>query len=135
MTKEEFLRLDWDDSHIGYDMQVGQYRIIAYITYSNKYPGCLCLVAGDKEFPVINSGCGFRRDLRNPCPADVIKILKTNSFERVITIMDGVAYDLKPGAMYVNGIDSEVLFICEETPYTSGNITKDDNEDFNIDEI
>lgn len=111
MTKEEFLRLDWDDSHIGYDMQVDQYRTIAYITYSNKYPGCLCLVAGDKEFPAINSGCGFHRNFRNPCPADVIQILKENSFEKVVAVIDGVAYDLKPGVMYVNGIDSEVLFM------------------------
>lgn len=44
MTAEEFKNMDWNDSHVGYDMQIGNYRKIAYLTLSRQYPDCLCLV-------------------------------------------------------------------------------------------
>lgn len=48
MTRSEFLSMDWSDSQIGYDMQVGvpdgDSRTIAYLTLSKKYPNSLCLV-------------------------------------------------------------------------------------------
>lgn len=63
MTRSEFLSMDWSDSQIGYDMQVGvpdgDSRTIAYLTLSKKYPNSLCLVTDSKEFPVMNSGCGL----------------------------------------------------------------------------
>ena len=31
MTRDEFLNLDWNDSHICYDIQVEQYRTITYL--------------------------------------------------------------------------------------------------------
>lgn len=107
MTKQDFLNMDWNDSHISYDMKVGNFRTITYLTLSNKFPKCLCLVTDNKDFQTMNTGCGISR---NPCPDDVIKILKRHEIDRVIAIIDGIAYDLLPNVMYVNGIDSEVCF-------------------------
>lgn len=117
MTREEFLNLDWDDSHIGYDMQINDskersFRTIAYITMSEKYPGTLCLVAGSKDFPVRNTGCGLSN---NPAPFDVIELLRRHKLlKKVIAVKDDKAYDLTPGIMHVNAMDMEVLF--EITP-------------------
>ena len=107
MTKQEFLNMDWNDSHVSYDMKVGNFRTIAYLTLSNKFPKCLCLVTDNKDFQVRNTGCGISRD---PCPDDVINYLKGHEIDRVIAIIDGIAYDLLPDVMYVNYIDSEVYF-------------------------
>lgn len=107
MTKQEFLNMDWNDSHVSYDMKVGNFRTIAYLTLSNKFPKCLCLVTDSKDFQVMNTGCGISR---NPCPDDVIRILKGHEIDRVIAIIDGTAYDLLPDVMHVNYIDSEVCF-------------------------
>ena len=107
MTKQDFLNMDWNDSHVSYDMKVGNFRTIAYLTLSNKFPKCLCLVTDSKDFQVMNTGCGISR---NPCPYDVIKILKRREIDRVIAIIDGIAYDLLPDVMHINGVDSEVCF-------------------------
>ena len=96
MTRQDFLNMDWNDSHVTYDMQVGS-RTIAYITLSKKYSHCLCLVADNKDFPIRNSGCGISK---NPCPMDVI---------------DNKVYDLDAKTMYINGIDSEIAF--KEIPF------------------
>ena len=113
MTRDNFLNMDWNDSHIGYDMKVGHFRNIAYITLSAKYPNCLCLIADNKDFPMKNSGCGISK---NPCPADVIEFLnKRTHINRIITIIDGNVYDLDPQIIHINGIDSEVLF--NEIPF------------------
>ena len=107
MTKQEFLNMDWNDSHVSYDMKVGNSRTIAYLTLSNKFPKCLCLVTDNKDFQVRNTGCGISR---NPCPDDVINFLKRHEIDRVIAIIDGIAYDLLPDIMHINYIDSEVYF-------------------------
>lgn len=107
MTKQEFLNMDWNDSHVSYDMKVGNSRTIAYLTLSNKFPKCLCLVTDNKDFQVRNTGCGISR---NPCPDDVINFLKGHEIDKVIAIIDGIAYDLLPDVMHVNYIDSEVYF-------------------------
>lgn len=113
MTATEFKNMDWNDSHVGYDMQVGNYRRIAYLTLSRQYPDCLCLVTDNKDFPILNSGCGISH---NPCPGDILKLLEKHpDINRIITIIDGIPYDLKPGIFYVNGIDSEIMF--DEVPY------------------
>lgn len=122
MTAEEFKNMDWNDSHVGYDMQVGNYRTIAYLTASNKYPGCLLLVADNKDFPIRNSGCGLSS---NPCPADVLEILEKHEFDRIAVIIDGVLYDLQPGIFHVNGIDSQIMF--DEIPF---DFLKEADKDF-----
>ena len=117
MTREEFLSIDWNDSHITYDITVGNYRTIAYLTISNEYPNSLCLVTGSKKFPTRNSGCGIHK---NPCPYDILYYLKTHKdIEKIIVIMDDIAYDIVPNIIdnvpkYINGIDMEILFPIEK---------------------
>ena len=129
MTREEFLAIDWNDSHVGYDMQVSNYRTIAYLTTSRKYPNCLCLVTDNKDFPVLNSGCGYGI---NPSPADIITILEKRQFiNRIVAVIDGEVYDLKPGTIYVNGIDNEVMF--DEIPFdTNLQLETNDKEELDI---
>jgi len=118
MTREEFLNIDWSDSHIRYDMQVTnnesiRYRTVAYVTMSKEVPNCLCLVTGSNKFPVRNSGCGISK---NPNPYDVIRLLnKWKSIKKVVAVVNDTVYDLKPGVIHINGIDAEVLF--ELIPY------------------
>ena len=113
MTREEFYNLGWDDSHVGYDIEVSKYRHVAYMTFSPAYHGVLFLVADDKNFPLTNSGCGIHQNL---CPADIIELLNKREYiKKIATVIDGNIYDLKPDVMHVNGIDAEVLF--EEIPY------------------
>lgn len=109
MTRREFLSLDWNDAHVGYDIQVGnQHRTVAYMTVSSRYPKCLCLVADNKDFPIRNTGCGI---MNNLCPKNVIDFLeKERAIEKVVAVIDGVVYGLVPGVVHINGIDSEVLF-------------------------
>lgn len=121
MTRKDFLNMDWNDSHVGYDMKVGRYRRIAYMTLSSKYPGYLCLVADDKNFPLLNSGCGVSKNL---CSADVIQYLKKNEqVQKIVAVVDGEIHDLLPGKMCINGIDAEVLF--DVTPYKSETISQE----------
>ena len=115
MTRDEFLNMDWSDSQIGYDMQVGlpdgDSRTIAYLTLSKKYPNypnSLCLVADSKEFPVMNSGCGISK---NPTPYDVIfKLKEDTDIKKVIAIVDNKVYDLDPGYVKMNHYDSILRF-------------------------
>jgi hypothetical protein len=112
MTRSEFLSMDWSDSQIGYDMQVGvpdgDSRTIAYLTLSKKYPNSLCLVTDSKEFPVMNSGCGLSE---NPIPYDVIiKLKEDTEIKNVIAIIDDKAYDLVPGHVEMNHHDSIIRF-------------------------
>ena len=127
MTKEEFLNLGWDDSHVGYDIEVEKYRHIAYMTFSSAYSETLFLVADDKRFPIMNSGCGIHQNL---CPADIIELLnKREPIKKIATVIDGKVYDLKSDIMHVNGIDGEVLF--ETIPFKP--LTKEENNE--LDEI
>jgi len=120
MTREEFLNIDWSDSHIRYDMQVTnnesiRYRTVAYVTMSKEVPNCLCLVTGSNKFPVRNTGCGISK---NPMPIDILRLLRERSDifnQKVVAVVDDIIYDLKPGVMHINGIDLEVLF--ELIPY------------------
>lgn len=112
MTRSEFLSMDWSDSQIGYDMQVGlpdgDSRTIAYLTLSKKYPNSLCLVADNKEFPVMNSGCGISK---NPTPYDVIfKLKEDTELKSVIAIVDDKVYDLDPEYVKMNHYDSIIRF-------------------------
>ena len=110
MTRDEFINLDWSDSHICYDIQVGQYRTITYFTVSKYFPNKLCLIADNKDFPVLNSGCGYST---NPKPYDILQILKYHKeINGIIVFLDGCIYDLIP-KFYVNGIDGEILFDTE----------------------
>lgn len=130
MTKKEFLDIDWNDAHVGYDIEVGKYRKIAYMTLSNKYPGCLCLIADNKDFPIRNSYCGIQKNLR---PADILEYLKKdNCIEKVIAVIDGIVYDLLPEKLYVNGIDGEVLF--DIIPYKQQKSQTVNNEIIDIEE-
>lgn len=112
MTRSEFLSMDWSDSQIEYDMQVGlpdgDSRTIAYLTLSKKYPNSLCLVADSKEFPVMNSGCGISK---NPTPYDVIfKLKEDTDIRKVIVIIDDKAYDPVPESVEMNHYDGVVRF-------------------------
>ena len=79
MTRAEFLNLDWNDSHVGYDIEVvgddikNRFRSVAYMTLSGKDPNCLCLVTDNKDFPLFNSGCGISKNI---CSMDIINLLK-----------------------------------------------------------
>lgn len=131
MTREEFLNMNWNDSHVSYDIQVeieSDFRKrsrIAYMTLSKAYPNCLCLIAENKDFPLMNSYCGIHQNL---CPNDIIKYLNhKSSINKIITILDGTAYDIKANTMYINGIDGEILF--DIIPYE---LTKDELLNKNI---
>lgn len=125
MTKEEFLSIDWNDTHVGYDIYLDG-TIVAYITTSAKYPKCLCLVAGNKNFPVHPTGCGISH---NPTPWDIIQVLEKDhlrGISQIIAVVDDKAYDLNAGKMFVNGIDGLVAFNMTEI---TKNITADEAED------
>ena len=121
MTRKDFLNLNWDDSHVGYDILVGPFRRIAYMTLSKKHPNCLCLVADNKDFPLCDSGCEISNNL---CPADILKYLnKHESIDKILAVVDDEIYDLDT-EMFINGIDSEILFCLVRTQNIS--IPKED---------
>lgn len=114
MTREDFKKLDWEDSHVGYDIVIKEakehlsYRHITYITSSQQNPKCLLLVADDKKFPAHDTGCGYSK---NPCPADVLDILDKHSYiDEIVAAVDGNLYILDPKELNINAVDAKVAF-------------------------
>lgn len=106
MTRDEFLSLGWNDTHVSYDMEVGNHNIVAYFTIIPDFPNWLGLVI-NTEFPVLHSGCGLTT---NPCPQDIIDLLKKHTkITKIVAVIDNKIFDLDLN-MHINYIDMKVLF-------------------------
>ena len=105
MTRDEFLNIDaWNDNQVNYDILVGNFRRIAYISPSRS---TLYLVAANKDFPIYPSNCEVQHNI---CPADIINFLNYHTEIDIIqSVIDNTIHTITP-KMYTNEIDEEVLF-------------------------